>query len=241
MKVIKKILKISFYVISAVILILIITLSIFAANASKPLGDMYDAIDTLDTTSITVSESFDSHKLVVNNPKAQIIIIPGGLVRSESYLYLAYSLAIEGYNVTVSKALFHLAILTPNYASRFLSDTLPNIIIGHSLGGTVGGLIASSNNKVDHLTLLASYTTGPITNASVLLITAENDLVINSDAFNNSLSNYEDYESFDIAGGSHAGFGWYGKQSGDGQASITVHEQQLQTLQIILDYLDSYL
>lgn len=241
MKTVKKILKISFYVISAVILILIITLSVFAANASKPLGDMYDAIEALDTTSITVSESFDSHKLVVNNPKAQIIIIPGGLVRSESYLYLAYSLAIEGYNVTVSKALFHLAILTPNYPSRFLSDTLPNVIIGHSLGGTVGGFIVSSNTNVDHLILLASYTTGPITNASVLLITAENDLVINADAFNNSLSNYEDYESFDIAGGNHAGFGWYGKQSGDGQASITVHEQQLQTLQIIIDYLENHL
>ncbi len=239
MKTFKKILKITFYIFSAIILISIITLSVFAWNASKPLDEMYDAIDALDTSSITVSEAFDSHKFVVNNPKAQIIIIPGGLVTSESYLFLAYSLAMEGYNVTVSKALFHLAILTPNYPSRFLSDTLPNIIIGHSLGGTVGGFITSSNNKVDHLILLASYTTVPITDASVLLITAENDLVINQDAFNNSLSNYEAYESFDITGGNHAGFGWYGKQSGDGDATISIEVQQLQVIQIILSFLDA--
>ncbi|WP_025725320.1 alpha/beta hydrolase [Acholeplasma granularum] len=241
MKTFKKIFKISFYILSAIIFIIFITLSLFAWNASKPLSEMYDEIDRLNKESIYITEAYDSHNLVVNNPKAQIIIIPGGLVTSESYLYLAYSLAIEGYNVTVSKALFHLAILTPNYASRFLSNTLPNIIIGHSLGGTVGGFIASSHHKVDHLILLASYTTKPINNASVLLITAENDLVINQDAFNNSLSNYENYERVDIDGGNHAGFGYYGKQSGDGIALITINAQQNQTLQIIKDYLENHL
>jgi pimeloyl-ACP methyl ester carboxylesterase len=238
MKTFKKVLKITFYAISAIILILIATLSVFAWNASKPLSEMYDAIDALDTASISVSESFDSHRLTVDNPKAQIIIIPGGLVTSESYLFLAYSLAIEGYNVTVSKALFHLAILTPNYASKFLSDTLPNIIIGHSLGGTVGGLITASNTNVDHLILLASYTTVPISNASVLLITADNDLVINKEALNNSLTNYTNYELSVILGGNHAGFGWYGKQSGDGDAILTIYEQQVKILDILNNYFD---
>lgn len=224
----------------SLLLVLIIGLSIYSSKAYKPLDEMYVAIEALDTSSIAVKEAFDSYQLTVDNPKAQIVIIPGGLVYTESYLFLAYSLALEGYNVTLSKALFHLAILTPNYAEKFISDTLPNIIIGHSLGGTVGGMIASKNANVNHLILLSSYTTKPIKDASVLLITAENDLVLNDTAYRDSLGNYYDYTEYKISGGNHAGFGWYGAQSGDGLSVITIQDQQRQVIDLISSYLESY-
>jgi pimeloyl-ACP methyl ester carboxylesterase len=41
-----------------------------------------------------------------------------------------------------------------------------------------------------------------------------------------------------IDGGNHAGFGWYGVQSGDGQAKISRQEQQAQVVQATLDLLE---
>ncbi|WP_162163863.1 alpha/beta hydrolase [Acholeplasma hippikon] len=234
----KRIIKWTVISIASLFLLLIVGLTIYASNAYKPLDEMYEAIEQLDTSSITVKETFDSYQLTVNHPKGQIVIIPGGLVYTESYLFLAYNLSLKGYNVTVAKALFHLSILTPNYTKKFLSNTLPNIIIGHSLGGTVAGMIAHDNTKVDHLILLASYTTTQIKHASVLLITAENDLVLNKSAYDNSLSNYETYTEIKIEGGNHAGFGWYGNQKGDGIGTITTKNQQQQVIDLITEYLE---
>lgn len=240
MRRIKKILLITLVTMTIIFSVIVIGLTVVSFNAYKPLDEMYDAIETLDIASVEMNEYYDSYKLKVTNPKGQIVIIPGGLVYTESYLYLAYNLALNGYNVTLSKALFHLAILTPNYASRFLSSTLPNIIIGHSLGGTVGGLITSKYpDKVDHLILLASYTTTKIDKASTLLIQASNDEVINKDKFDDSLVNYSNYQMSEINGGNHAGFGWYGKQKGDGTATITTIDQQNQIIDIIILYLNS--
>ncbi|MNP78228.1 hypothetical protein D3C76_1757890 [compost metagenome] len=40
-----------------------------------------------------------------------------------------------------------------------------------------------------------------------------------------------------IEGGNHAQFGSYGKQKGDGEASITEEEQQIRTARAMLDWL----
>lgn len=239
MKTVLKIIKWTLISLGSLFTLLLIGLTIYSSTAYKPLDEMYEAIDALDTEVVEFKEEFDSYRLTVNNPKAQIVIIPGGLVYTESYLFLAFKLSLEGYNVTVSKALFHLAILTPTYAEKFISDSLPNIIIGHSLGGTVGGMITSSHTNVDHLILLASYTTTPIDNASVLLITAQYDLVMNKTTYTESLSNYANYEEAVIEGGNHGGFGWYGAQKGDGINTISIFEQQLKVVEIISTYLEN--
>ena len=92
---------------------------------------------------------------------------------------------------------------------------------------------------MDHLILLASYTTTKIDKASTLLIQASNDEVINKDKFDDSLVNYSNYQMSEINGGNHAGFGWYGKQKGDGTATITTIDQQNQIIDIIILYLNS--
>lgn len=137
----------------------------------------------------------------------------------------------------MSKALFHLAILTPINTKKFLSPTLPNIVIGHSLGGTVGGMVTGTSDFVDYLVLLGSYTTNTITHAKVLPLTAQYDQVINQNNFNHSLANYTNYTHYDIAGGNHAGFGWYGKQKGDGVSTITTYEQQT----IVISYITNFI
>ncbi len=232
-----KILKWILISLISIVLLMVIGLTFYTLDASKPLDEMYETIETLDRTDIILTEDFDTYKLSVSNPIANIIIIPGGKVYTESYFYLAYQLACYGYQVYLTKALFHLAILNPFGPSKYISNDLPNIIIGHSLGGTVGSMIAGSSNQIDHLILLASYASNKINDSDVLLITAEHDLVLNQTNFNQSLSNYNTYVHTNIAGGNHAGFGWYGVQQGDGINSITIKEQQDLTLDIIINYL----
>lgn len=222
----------------SLIVLMIIGLYIYTLDAYKPLEDMYDAIEALDTESLEIVEHFDSYVITPLNPTANIIIIPGGKVYTESYLYLSYLLAVEGYQVHLTKALFHLAILTPTYTEKFLSDDLDNILVGHSLGGTVASIIASSNDRVDQLILLASYATGKVTQ-DVLLITAEFDLILNQESYLSSIDNYMNYEEHVIQGGNHAGFGWYGEQQGDGQSTISIINQQQETMDLILNFLNA--
>ncbi len=233
-----QIMKWFFIITDSLLIILIGALSIYTIDAYKPLDEMYDAIDALDTDTLEVVEYFDVHIITPTNPIANIIIIPGGKVYTESYLYLAYLLALEGYQVHLTKALFHLAILTPTYTEKFLSSDIDNILIGHTLGGTVASLIASGNNHVEQLILLASYSTGKVTQ-DVLLITAEFDLVLNEDSYTDNLDNYTNYEEQVILGGNHAGFGWYGYQQGDGVSTITIMNQQQETVNLILDFLNT--
>lgn len=237
MKKLLTILKWLFISVLGLLLLLVLGLTFYTLDASKPLDEMYEEINLLDVSTVTLSQTYDTYTLTVDNPIGNIIIIPGGKVYTESYMYLAYNLALNGYQVYLTKALFHLAILNPYYTSKFLSSDLPNIIIGHSLGGSVGSFVAGTSTLVSDLILLGSYATNKIDHSNVLLITAQNDLVLNQTSFNQSLSNYKTYEHVIIEGGNHAGFGYYGIQKGDGIAEISIKEQQQETINIILDYL----
>lgn len=215
--------------------VLVIALAVYARNPYTALPEMNDAIDDLDTSMVTVYEDWDEIKYTVTNPQKNIVIIPGGLVTPDSYSFLAISIAKEGYNVTISKAPFNLAILAPNYAKRFLSDELENVIIGHSLGGVVGSMLASGRDEVTQVIMMGSYPIQDLTDKETLMITAEFDLGMDPEAFDSSLE-YVNSENiiFPITGGNHAQFGWYGPQKGDGEAVLTTLEQQLIVIEQII-------
>jgi hypothetical protein len=92
--------------------VFILGLFIYSRDAYKPLDEMYDEIEQLDLSHIEVIDDFDQISYVVNQPKKNIIIVPGGKVKPQSYQYIAASLALSGYDVTIVKTLFNLAILT---------------------------------------------------------------------------------------------------------------------------------
>lgn len=234
MKKIISILKKIVLIVAALFVVMIVGLWIYSMDSYEPLEEMQEAIDKIDQSYVR-TEDFDEISFTVDQPKMHILFLPGGKVEPESYEYLAISLAINGYNVTIAKPLFNLAILTSNYFSRFLSETLDNVVIGHSLGGTVGSMISSSNDLVSHVIFLASYPIQDVSNKQVLVITAENDLVLDASKIDEN-SEYlpENYRNTVIAGGNHAQFGWYGDQKGDGQATIdTITQQDLIITEII--------
>ncbi len=235
----KKVKKILLVFVSAFIILLIV-LSIYAANPYTALDEMDDAIALLDTSSIQINDDFDEITYTVDNPIKQIVFMPGGKVKPDSYSYLAINLALEGYNVTIFKPLYNLAILTPNYAKRFLSEDLDNIVIGHSLGGVVGSMVASGNDLVSEVILMGSYPIKDLTDKDVLLISAEYDIAMDQEKFDESLQYLnEDKLIIDIEGGNHAQFGWYGPQKGDGEATIDTQSQQDLVIDLILDFLNN--
>jgi len=235
-----KILIKTLMVLMAVFLVLIIGLSIYSSTSYQSLTEMDTAIDSLDLSAVTMIEKNSSIKYTVSNAKMNIIFIPGGLVDPDSYKYLASGLALEGYNVTIVKVLFNLAILTPNTAKKYIDDTMDNAIIGHSLGGVVASMVASGNENTDKIILLGSYPIKDIKGQDSLIITAEHDDAMDQEKFNASLQ-YVNGENtiYNIDGGNHAQFGWYGIQKGDGTAEISTLVQQNLVISQISLFLDN--
>ena len=214
-------------------------LAIYSTTSYEALSEMDDAIATLDLTDVVKLETRTYIKYSVTDPKSNIIFIPGGLVSFDSYSYLAAGLAEQGHNVTIIKVLFNLAILTPNTAKKFIDVSLENVLIGHSLGGVVASMVASGNEDISKIILLGSYPIKDITGQETLIITAEFDIAMDQEKFDDSLKYVNDqHVIFEIEGGNHAQFGWYGPQKGDGTASISTYEQQNIVLDKILEFLD---
>ncbi len=234
----KKMIKRTLRIISIVITLMIISLWGYTLNSSKPLDDMTDQINMYDLTSIAYEDGFDHISYKVDHPIKNIVFIPGGKVSPGSYEYLAVKLALAGYDVTIVKTLFNLAILTPNYAEKFIVDDIDNVMIGHSLGGTVASMVAYQDENVTDVIFLASYTIKDLTDKHVLTITAENDGVLDLEKVEASKSMLSDQAEFEIIlGGNHAQFGWYGVQKGDGVATIDTLNQQDQVIQMILNFI----
>ena len=238
MKKLLRVFKIIVMSISLLAIVFIVGLFIYTRGSYKPLDEMYGEIEQLDLTHIEVIDDFDQISYVVDQPKKNIIIVPGGKVKPESYQYLAASLALSGYDVTIVKTLFNLAILTPNYGSRFIKDDMDNVVIGHSLGGTVASMFSQGDDRITEMIFLASYPISDVSDKEVLILTAEFDEVLDMNDVENSLDNLpSSYISFQITGGNHAQFGWYGPQKGDGTSFITTKEQQNIIINQILDFI----
>ena len=235
---IKKWLKRIVIGLTSVFLLLVIGLFIYSSGSYEALAEMSDQIALIDDTEVTIEESYNSIKYTVEDPLKNIIFVPGGLVEPDSYSYLALSLAVEGYNVTIIKALFNLAIITPNQAARFIDDSLDNVIIGHSLGGVVASMVASKNDEITQIVMMGSYPIKDVTAKKALLITAEFDLGMDQAEFDEHLKFVtEETVNHYIEGGNHAQFGWYGSQKGDGDATISTLTQQNLVIQYILDFI----
>jgi hypothetical protein len=235
----KRILIRSLLGIVLIFIVLLFGLSIYASTAYTALEEMTDQIELLDTDSVEIYEDYNEISYTVENPKKNIIFIPGGLVTPDSYSYLAISLALEGYNVTIVKSVFYLAILSPNRAVQFIDSELDNVIIGHSLGGVVASMVASKEEAISSVILLGSYPIRDISSKDTLFIEAEFDLGMDPEAFDESLQYVNDQNTIiSIDGGNHAQFGWYGPQKGDGEAIISTIVQQDLVIQYILDFIE---
>jgi pimeloyl-ACP methyl ester carboxylesterase len=172
------------------------------------------------------------------------IFYPGGRVDYRSYAPLAHRIAAEGYRVIIVSMPLNLAVFAPGRAAQVI-QAYPEIedwvIGGHSLGGAMAAnYVYRHPQAVQGLVLWASF---PASNNSLsdldipcLSIYGSQDGEVEKIRESAALLP-ADTRWVEITGGNHAQFGWYGPQSGDGQATIGHDEQQEAILTATLDFL----
>ena len=173
-----------------------------------------------------------------------IIFYPGGRVEYNAYIPLMRALAEQGIMSALVYMPLNLAVLHVNAADG-IQALFPEIdswyMAGHSLGGAMAASYLSKNvDSFDGLILLGAYSTKDLsdTELRVLSIYGENDGVMDREKYKKNLENLpEDFTEVIIAGGNHAGFGMYGEQKDDGEATITGTRQIKETAAIIAEFL----
>jgi hypothetical protein len=164
-----------------------------------------------------------------------LIFYPGGKVQAEAYLPLLDQLRDKGITCVLVKMPFNLAVFNKN-GGEAAFDIRPEIthwlIGGHSLGGVMASSFAVGHpDRVEGVILLGAYVYGGWSPDKALTIYGSQDQVLDKTKI--------DYDTnvLVIKGGNHANYGNYGKQKGDGTATITKAEQQKQTVEAILTFI----
>ena len=242
----KKIVKIVL-VVTAVLLVMGIVA--FLVWASFPLGPMVEAEAALKSDDrITVqTDPWLTFTPTGTQPDVGVILYPGGRVDARSYAPVARAIAEDNYLVVIPPMPLSLAVFNPDAATDIIEaydDITTWVVGGHSLGGAMAAnYVYSHPDEVDGLFLWASY---PADN---------NSLRERADLPVTSIYGSEDGQAAELAaaaellppgtiwsvieGGNHAQFGWYGPQSGDGEATISREEQQQQIVEATSSFLAS--
>ncbi len=184
------------------------------------------------------------HFKTESKAKGAIVFYQGGLVATQSYAPLAQQLTIEGFEVFLPKMPLNLAIINTKAIDRIRTEN-PNsgpwYLGGHSLGGASAVLyLAKEGADIDGLFLLGAYGTKDTDLSKVkypvISITGSQDKVLNWANFESLKAKLPPTTTYvSIEGGNHSGFGSYGHQKGDGEASISENDQLLQIVKLLTD------
>ena len=178
-------------------------------------------------------------------PQAGLIFYPGGKVEHTAYAPLLRALAEKGILCVLPEMPLRLAVLDADAAAG-MPEQFPEVedwyLGGHSLGGAMAaGYAADHGGAYRGLLLLASYSTEDLsdTELRVLSLYGSEDGVLDFEKYEEYRSNLPaDAVEQIIDGGSHACFGSYGPQEGDGTAAITGEEQIRITAEAVLDWMN---
>lgn len=229
--------KVSIILISIFSVILIITAAffIYVSNYYKADNKTRNRMES----AITKGEVTESGRYLIfhagEDNGTALIFYPGGKVESSAYFPILSKIADKGITCVLVKMPLHLAVFDPSAASQ-VYNKLPKIkkwyIGGHSLGGAMAGSYMSKNqDKLKGLILLGSYIYGDIDPKNALTIYGSRDKVLNR----NKIIYNENIVV--IKGGNHANYGNYGKQKGDGIATISREEQQNEAVTAIIKFI----
>jgi dienelactone hydrolase len=239
----KKVIKISLIVLGGLLLLSIIG---FVAWGLNPLGPTDQALAAMESDNVVTVQ--DNGEFVVFTPAevkpiTGFIFYPGGHVDYRSYAPIAREIASRGYMVAIVEMPLSLAVFGVNKADEVISafpDMRYWVIGGHSLGGSMAASYAVGNSeKVQGLAFWASYPARSddlsSTDLKGLTTYGSNDLVLGMDNFNATLPQLPPGTIMQVIdGGNHAQFGNYGLQPGDGTATISAADQQLQTADLMV-------
>lgn len=234
-------------------LIILVVLGIALAAGLVWLNDLADpapeataALDSDETVTVSANGT------IVFEPATPattgFIFYPGGRVAAEAYAPQMRAIAEAGYLAVITPMPFGLAVLSPDAADGVIAahpEIEHWVIGGHSLGGAMAAQYADGHDDViDGLVLWGAYPAGGTdlsdADLAVASISASEDGLTSREEIAASAAQLPPDTMFvEIEGGNHAGFGSYGAQAGDGQATITPQEQQAQSVSATLALLEA--
>ena len=172
-----------------------------------------------------------------------LVFYPGAKVEAAAYAPLAAEIAAGGADCFLVEMPLHFAFFGINTARQLMEtyDYDHWILAGHSLGGTAASIFAAAHpDSVAGLVMLASYPATELNGVSYLSVVADRDGILKREDYEKSRVLWpEDAKELVISGGNHAGFGDYGPQHGDGEATITADDQRKQTAQAVLRWIQA--
>ncbi len=180
--------------------------------------------------------------------KSTIFFFPGALVDPFAYSPLCFELAKNGYKTIIVRMPWRMATKGYNLIKEqnLLTDKGNYTLIGHSQGGKMAGQFVYENPKaIKNLILLGTTHPRDIDlsdlNINVLKIYGSNDGVASPEKIKENKSKLPlNAAFFEINGGNHSQFGYYGHQMGDHAANITRDEQLNIIVSEILEFLKSH-
>jgi predicted alpha/beta-hydrolase family hydrolase len=161
-----------------------------------------------------------------------LVFVAGARVDPQAYEQVLSGLVATGVTVVVERPLLGFGILDPRGLEHFTAlapEVTTWAVGGHSLGGVRACAYAADDPSVDGLVLFGSY-------CATTDLSDRDDLpVLSLGGSEDGLSTSDDIERYrdmlpddatvvELPGMSHAQFGSYGAQPGDGEPSITDEE-----------------
>ena len=200
------------------------------------------ALEAMDYQTDSVQTEQDGNVIwfVPENPTTGLIFYPGGKVEYTAYAPLLRACAENGILCALVQMPGNLAVLDANAADG-LQEEYPEVttwyIAGHSLGGAMAANYAAAHDgDYNGLILLAAYSTKDLTGTPLRVrsVYGSEDGVLDWESYEKNRANLPaDTTEVILDGGSHAQFGSYGPQDGDGIPTISGEEQVRQTVEAI--------
>ncbi len=229
-------------ILSIVVLFIAANMVGFYAYADVYYKASHDAIFasqiSTDTVDVSKAKIGGNNALVFSphNPKAGIVMYPGGKVQYEAYAPLMQECADRGILCVLVEMPFNLSFFDGDEALDVIKE-YPYIsdwyVMGHSLGGAIAaGFVSDNYELVKGIILLGAYSTYDLNNKNlkILSIYGTEDKVMNRDRYDTTKKNLgTDLVEVVILGGCHSYFGDYGMQKGDGNPTISREEQMHST------------
>lgn len=240
----KRIISIALIVISLLILLPVIYLSRPGASAQAGAAAAMQSSLIVQVT----DDQWILFEPIEMEPTLGFIFYPGGRVEEDAYAPILHEIASQGYLVVNVPMPFDLAVFGSRKADKVIAaypEISTWVIGGHSLGGVMACEYASENlDTIDAVALWASYpaesTVLADSGLQVISISASLDGLSTPDKILNSAARLPvDTIWVEIAGGNHAQFGDYGRQTGDYPSEISHEEQYKQTVDAMVEFFES--
>ena len=190
-----------------------------------------------ENTALTVTDAEEGIVLAPADGGSEVglVFIPCAKVDPWAYAAILQGLAEDGVTVVITRPWLNLAFFDPRGMDAFTSAA-PEVDVwavgGHSLGGVRACQLAPD---ADALVLFASYCANDLSDSRlpVLSLAGSEDGLSTPEKIADARDLLpSDAELVEIAGASHASFGDYGPQSGDGTPTISTTEMHAEVTRL---------